>query len=208
MQSQEIVFVSSHHPVNTYYAEKTRESFQKYTQLHNYGHYYDDSTPDETEMSALHFKRCVSLQKAAAHFPAAKWFVWTDSDVFVNPNHYHMKVEDQIDLSDDTVMYHLFHEAPWGAYPINTGVKFVNRNALKYEAEVWELRNSVPWPYEQKAIYECILPQIPKQCKIHDPYVLNCIIKAYPYHVHNALFVHMCASSEEERNTIMRNVYI
>ena len=208
MQSPNIIFVSSHHPVNTYYAEKTRLSFEKYTQMHGYGHYYDDEVPDETEMSALHFKRCVSLQKASKQFPDAKWFVWTDSDVFVNVNNYNMKVEDQIDLSDENIIYHLFHEAPWGAYPINTGVKFVHRNALSYEEEVWGLRNVVPWPYEQKSIYEHILPKIPGQYIIHDPYVLNCIIKAYPYHVQSALFVHMCASTEEERNEIMRNVHI
>jgi hypothetical protein len=43
---------------------------------------------------------------------------------------------------------------------------------------------------------------------IHDPYVLNCLTKAYPDRVANSVFTHMCACTEEERNNIMREVYI
>jgi hypothetical protein len=178
-----------------------------YTVLHNYRYFYDeDTSASETEMNALHFKRCVSLQLAFNKFPDAKWFVWVDSDVFVK--NYHLRVEDFIDLTDENILYHTFHEAPWGIYPINTGVKFVNRSAMKYEEELWSLRNKFPWPYEQKALYEHIFPKIPGQYRIHDPYVLNCITKAYPDRINNALFLHMCACSEDERNQIMRNVNI
>ena len=207
VKPEEIVFVSSHYPTTTYFAQQTRKSFEKYTAMHNYGYYYDTETSStETEINALHFKRCVSLQLAASKFPDAKWFVWVDSDVFVN--NYHLKVEECIDLTNENMLYHVCHEAPWGAYPINTGVKFVHRDAMKYEEEVWGLRSVVPWPYEQKTIYEHIFPKITGRYMIHDPYVLNCIIKAYPDRVKNALFVHMCASSEEERNHIISQVTI
>ena len=94
---------------------------------------------------------------------------------------------------------------------INKMSKFVNKKALQYEEMVWSLRNTYPWntfPYEQKTIYEHILPQIPNQYIIHDPYILNCIIRAYPDKVANALFVHMCGTSEEDRNKIMENIII
>lgn len=107
----------------------------------------------------------------------------------------------------------MFHEAPWGCYPINTGVKFVNRKALHFEEEIWEVRNTSPWnefPFEQKTLYEYILPKLtPEQYKIHDPYKLNCIIKAYPNKIKDALLLHMCAMTAEERNNYidLRNKY-
>ena len=119
-----------------------------------------------------------------------------------------MKVEDNIDLTKP-MLYHLFHEKPWGCYPINTGVKFIHRDALKYEEEVWSLRNTSPWntfPFEQKTIYEYVLPKIPNKYIIHDPYVLNCIIKAYPDKIKNALFVHMCGTNEIDRNVLSNSI--
>jgi hypothetical protein len=216
-QQKNIVFVSGHHPRKTYFAIKTRATFEKYTVKHGYGFYYDEEDPTTTraekdaEMRGLHYRRCVSIQKAAAEYPAAKWFVWVDSDVYVN--NYAVKVEDTIDLTDDRILYHLFHEdGGWGQFPINTGVKFVNREALEWERAVWELRNTYPWtqyPFEQKTIYEYVLPRIGEtRYRIHDPYLLNCITKAYPEKVAGSVFAHMCACTEEERNLIMRNVYI
>ena len=128
-------------------------------------------------------------------------------------NDYGVKVEDVLDLTDNRILYHLFHEAGgWGQFPINTGVKFVNREALEWEKTTWELRNTEPWnqyPFEQKTIYEYVLPLIGiDRYIIHDPYLLNCIIKAYPDRVEKSIFAHMCASSEEERNNIMRGVYV
>jgi hypothetical protein len=213
IRPDEIVFVSAHYPTKTYFAIKTRASFQKYTRKHGYGFYYDeeDHPPEETHMRSLHYRRCVSIRKASVAYPAAKWFVWVDSDVYVN--NYNAKVEDIIDLTEPKILYHLFHErGGWAQFDINTGVKFVNREALEWEDRVWELRNTYPWteyPFEQKTIYEYVLPLIGEErYRIHDPYLLNCLNKAYPEKVDKAVFVHMCACSEEERNFIMRSVYI
>jgi hypothetical protein len=157
-------------------------------------------------MHQLHYYRSYVIQKCAKAYPNAKWFIWLDSDVYVN--NYYMKIEEHVNLNLD-ILYHLFHEHPWGCYPINTGVKIVHRNALKYEEEIWSLRNTEPWnqfPFEQKTTYEYILPKIVGKYMIHDPYVLNCIIKAYPDKMKDALFHHMCNMTEIERNEIMKKL--
>lgn len=199
-----IVFVSGHYPTNTFFSQKTKESIQKYTSIHNYGFFYNNEEITETYVSSLHFIRCMTLSNAAKEFPDAKWFVWVDSDVFVNPVNLHLSLESQIDLSDENILYHSFHEAPWGCYPINTGVKIINKNAIHFEEEMWNLRNTSPWnqfPYEQKTLYEYIFPKLKSnQYTINDPYILNCIIQAYPDKVKDALFVHMCAMTEQQRN--------
>ena len=204
--ADKIVFVSGHWPhKETYYAIQTRQSFVKYTEMHGYKFYYNEKAPENTATHTLHFLRSSIIRDAYNKFPDAKWFVWVDSDVFVN--NYHMKVEDQIDLSNEDILYHTFHEKNWGCYPINTGVKFVNVKALPLEDKVWSLRNTAPWnnfPYEQKTIYENIFPTIRGKYIIHDPYKLNCIIKAYPWAIDAALFVHMCGSTTDERNTIIK----
>lgn len=207
-----IVIVSGHYPSSTYYSTQTREIIQEYASFHNYNFYYDDENPSETYTSSLHFMRCESIRKASIKFPEAKWFVWLDSDVYVNFRYEHLPLETYIDVSDENILYHLFHEAPWD-YPINTGVKFVNKKALHLEEEIWELRNTSPWnefPFEQKTLYEYILPKLtPEQYIIHDPYKLNCIIKAYPEKIKDALLLHMCAMTTEERNNYidLRNKY-
>jgi len=204
----DIVFVSGHYPRDTFYATQTRKLFEAYTKMHGYNYYYDeDAEVSETDTHVLHFRRCSIICKASLQYPNAVWFVWVDSDVYVN--NFSMKVEDQLDLTDTRILYHLFHENNWGCYPINTGVKFVHRDAIKYEAEMWELRNTDPWntfPFEQKTVYEYVLPKIPDQYIIHDPYILNCITQAYPDRVPGSLFAHMCAYPKEERNAIIRNV--
>ena len=208
-----IVIVSGHYPNDTYYSMKTREIMQNYALLHKYDFYYDEDAPCETYMSSLHFMRCESIRKASIKYPDAKWFIWVDSDVYVNFRHENLPIENFIDLSNESILYHLFHDSPWGSFPINTGVKFVNRKALKYEEEMWELRNTSPWntfPYEQKTLYEHILPKLNNdEYIIHDPYTLNCIIKAYPNKIKNALLIHMCAMTTEERNNYidLRNKY-
>lgn len=206
MNNNKIVFVSGHYPLSTKYARKTKKSFEKYTSMHGYGFYYDIDIPSDTRTHILHFRRCDSIRKASILFPNADWFIWVDSDVYVNKS---IKVENLIDLNNNNILYHLFHESPWGVYPINTGVKFVNKKAICFENEVWNLRDTHPWntfPFEQKTIYEYILPKISGQYIIHDPYVLNCIIKAYPDKIKDALFVHMCGTSENERNDIMEKI--
>jgi len=207
--SKHIVFVSGHYPIDTYYAIQTRKSFEKYTKMHGYNFYYNEEEPIEKERHSLHYMRCTIIKNASLKYIDAKWFIWVDSDVYVN--NYDMKVEEQIDLTNDSILYHLFHEQNWGCYPINTGVKILNRKALVYEDEVWNLRNTTPWnefPFEQKTIYEYILPKLHNKYIIHDPYILNCIIKAYPNKVKDALFVHMCATSTTRRNTIMKKIII
>lgn len=207
-----IVFVSGHYPSNTYFANKTRESIKNYAMIHNYGFYYNNEEITETYVSSLHFIRCMTLSNAAKQFPDAKWFVWVDSDVYVNLSKKHLSLESQIDLSNENILYHTFHEAPWGCYPINTGVKIVNRKAIIYEEEMWSLRNTSPWnqfPFEQKTLYEYIFPKLTKdKYTINDPYILNCIIKAYPTMVNDALFIHMCAMNESERNNYIATVNI
>jgi glycosyltransferase involved in cell wall biosynthesis/mannosyltransferase OCH1-like enzyme len=203
--SKDIVFMSTHYP-KVYFAEQTKNSIEKYTKIHGYGFYYEEEEPLEKEMHQLHYYRSYVIQKCAKVFPNAKWFIWLDSDVYVN--NYSIKIEEQVNLNID-ILYHLFHEHPWGCYPINTGVKIVHRNALKYEEEIWSLRNTAPWnqfPFEQKTTYEYILPKIAGKYMIHDPYVLNCIIKAYPDKMKDALFHHMCNMSETERNEIMKKI--
>jgi hypothetical protein len=204
-----IVFVSGHYPNNTIFANKTKILVEKYTVKHNYGFYYNTNEITETYTSSLHFIRCMTLSNAAKQFPDAKWFVWLDSDVFVNPKNEHLSLESQIDITNEDILYHTFHEAPWGLYPINTGVKIINKKAIKYEEEMWQLRNTSPWnefPYEQKTLYEYIFPKLKAtEYTINDPYILNCITKAYPDKIHNALFIHMCAMTEQERNNYMMN---
>ena len=203
--SKDIVFMSSHYP-KVYFSEHTKLSIEKYTKIHGYGFYYEEEEPLEKEIHQLHYYRSYVIQKCAKVYPNAKWFIWLDSDVYVN--NYYMKIEEQVNLNLD-ILYHLFHEYPWGCYPINTGVKIIHKNALKYEEEIWSLRNTAPWnefPFEQKTTYEYILPKILGKYMIHDPYVLNCIIKAYPDKMNDALFHHMCNTSETERNEIMKQI--
>ena len=136
--------------------------------------------------------------------------MWVDSDVFVNPNNLHLSLESQIDLTNEDILYHTFHELPW-KYPINSGVKIVNKKAIKYEEEMWELRNTKPWnsfPYEQKTLYGYIFPKLkPSEYTINDPYILNCIVKLHPDKIANALFIHMCGTSEPERNKYITKYY-
>lgn len=205
-----IVFVSAHHPIDTYFATKTRETVLSYTNRHGYGFYYDEEVPTEVEKHQLHYRRCVSLQKASYVFPGTKWFVWLDSDVFVN--RYELPIETIINLQNPYTLYHLFHERPW-SFPINTGVKIVNRDAIVFEKEMFDLRNTSPWnefPYEQKNLAERVLPSIPGYYKIHDPYMLNYIlyqpVTKDTYNPNDAVFVHMCTRTTEERDRIMRIV--
>ena len=176
-----IVIVSGHYPNDTYYSMKTKEIMQNYALLHKYDFYYDEDAPCETYMSSLHFMRCESIRKASIKYPDAKWFIWVDSDVYVNFRHENLPIENFIDLSNESILYHLFHESPWNTFP-----------------------------YEQKTLYEHILPKLNNdEYIIHDPYTLNCIIKAYPNKIKNALLIHMCAMTTEERNNYidLRNKY-
>jgi len=202
----QIVFVSGHHPADTQFAQATRRMFTAYTQRHGYGFFYDDIPPESTEIHELHYRRCTSLQRAAETFPNTDWFVWVDSDVIVNKPE--RRVEDCIDLTDMNISYHLFHENPWN-FPVNTGVKIVNANAISWEARLFSMRNTPPWnefPYEQKVIAEYVIPILGDKCKIHDPYIMNHILYQLRYEYHNpadAMFVHVCGRSADQRNKII-----
>lgn len=205
LESRHIVFVSSHFPTTVEYAQKTRESFREYTARHGYGYFYDEEPAESSETHTRHYQRCWSLQKAKWYFPDAQWFVWIDSDIFVNPSQQHLVVQDLLDLEDTRMLYHFFHEHPF-YYPINTGVKFVRAEAISYEVEAYRLKDTPPWnefPYEQKCMYEYTIPKIPGQSTIHDPYVLNCLAMAHWEHMEKALFIHLCGLNEEQRNDIM-----
>lgn len=207
--SPRIVFVSFHSPKGTYFAEQTRKQFEAYTTRHGYGFYYDEEEPTETLPHQLHYRRCVSLGKAADAYPDSKWFVWVDSDIFVNLPW--VRIETEIDMSNPHILYHLFHEKPWD-FPINTGVKIVNRDAMNIEKEIHFLRNTAPWnefPYEQKTTYEHILPKIRGYYRIHDPYRLNFILyqkKIGDPPIEEAVFVHMCGRGGFRRDHIMRSL--
>jgi len=206
-KKENIVIVSGHYPADKYFARQTRRTVEKYCSTHSYGFYYDSDVCTDTRMHILHYRRCQSILKASKKFPDAQWFLWLDSDVYVN--RLDLTLESQIDLTDLNIQYHLFHEKIVGfCYPINTGVKFVNKSALHYEEEIWNNRDTEPWcqfPFEQKAIYEYVLPQIPDQCIIHDPYVLNCLYKGLPDKIKDAIFVHMCSNTTSERTQIVRD---
>jgi len=203
-----IVFVSGHHPADTPFAQVTHRLFQAYTQRHGYGFFYDDrpSPPDLLQLNNLHYRRCASLCKASQIFPNADWYVWVDSDVIVNKPE--IRVESQIDLTDKSIQYHLFHEHPWD-FQINTGVKFVNASAIQWELKMYQMQDTPPWnefPFEQKTLFEYVLPKMRGKYKIHEPYVLNHILyQVRPTHNNpdDALFVHVCARTTEQRNKIM-----
>lgn len=204
-----ITIVSGHYPNNIYFAKETKKLLEKYCLINNYNFYYDhNKNVTEKEIHHLHYQRCISLLKASKKYPDTIWFVWLDSDIYINKN---TKIEKIINLRDESILYHLFHEKPW-IYPINTGVKILHKNALIYEEEIYNLRNIKPWnifPYEQKTLAEYILPKIKGKYIIHDPYIMNCIIKLYPDKINNALFIHMCNMTENERNyfIIKKKIY-
>jgi galactosyl transferase GMA12/MNN10 family len=202
--SSDIILVSGHWPLNIFFATNTRKTIEHYCSIHGYQLYYDEIPPTEIGIHHLHYRRCVILGRAALKYPNAKWFVWLDSDVWVN--RVDLKIESAIDLSDTNILYHLFHEKPW-EYPVNTGVKFVSREAIKIESHIWELRNEKRWrkfPFEQKIMCEKIIPQYSNRIIIHSPYILNCIDRLYP--VQNAVFVHLCHRSENFRNGFMNEL--
>lgn len=208
-KSSKIVIVSGHHPFDTtYFAKQTRRTIETYCSRHSYDFYYDTDIPTETKMYALHYRRCQSLIKANKMYPNAQWYIWLDSDVYAN--RLDLTIESQIDLSDLSIQYHLFHEKVGGyCYPINTGVKIVNKDAIHFEQEIWNNKDTPPWdkfPFEQKAIYEYVLPKIRDKCIIHDPYILNNLYYGCEEYRSNAIFVHMCNIKFNERNSIIRDI--
>lgn len=196
--NSKICIVSGHYPSGIFFAEITKKLLINYSETNQYDLYYDSETEVEHITSELHFRRCLIIKKASKAFPKAEWYIWLDTDIYVRV--IDRKIEGCIDLSNKNILYHLFHEKPW-IFPVNTGVKIVNKNALHLEEEVYSKRNNCPFPYEQKLIVEDILPKYKDKIIIHNPEKLNCI---YGLHdTSNALFVHVCNRSELDRNLII-----
>lgn len=203
IKGSQITLVSGHWPLDVYFARQTRSSIETYAKQHGYGLFYSEQPPQDSSVRGLHYERCNILQKAGEMFPDSTWFVWLDTDVFVHRTD--LRIESQLDLEDDRFLYHLFHEQP-REYPINTGVKFVHRDALVHEKALYEIKNSPPWnewPYEQKAMVEYLLPRIPGRYSINDPRVLNRIVFDHPFDLNDSIFLHLCGTPTLTRNIIM-----
>ena len=215
----DIVLVSGHWPLDVDFAINTRKTIDHYCNLNDYDFYYDEFEPLEKEVHQLHYRRCDILKRASLRFPDAKWFVWLDTDVFVN--RMDLRIEETIDLSDGNILYHLFYERPEEDYPsvwdfkyriktenkVNTGVKFVSQEAIKIESDIWDLRNDriyKRFPYEQRVMVEKIIPENLDRIVIHQPYVLNCYERFYP--IQDALFVHLCGRPEIYRKEFMEKL--
>ncbi|TXE11418.1 hypothetical protein [Algoriphagus aquimarinus] len=198
IQQRKICIVSGHYPKVVLFAELTRNILREYAKTHQYSLYYDSETPVPKGIPELHFRRCLLLKKASEAFPYAEWYIWLDTDIYIQA--MERRIEEFIDLSDPTILYHVFNEKPWG-FPVNTGVKLVNRKAIHWEDEIYALRENCAFPYEQKLVIDYIVPKYGSQVLIHDPYTMNCL---YGEHDHKAaLFVHVCSRSSVNRNLII-----
>ncbi len=198
IDEKKICIVSGHYPSGVLFAELTRNVLQEYAAIHKYDLYYDSETPVPHLIPELHFRRCLLLKKAGEMFPDAEWYIWLDTDIYIQA--MDKRIEEFFNLSDPTILYHVFNEKPWG-YPVNTGVKLVHRNALHWEDEIYGLRENCDFPYEQKLVIEYIVPKYGDQVLIHDPETMNCL---YGTHDHTkALFVHVCSRSQVNRNLII-----
>ncbi len=117
-----ITFVSGHYPNNIYFAIETKKLLKQYCFNNNYNFFYDNSKDiNEYDIHHLHYRRCISLINAGKKYTNTLWFVWLDSDIYINKNY---KIENFINLNNTNILYHLFHEKPW-IYPINTGVNWI-----------------------------------------------------------------------------------
>lgn len=197
-EKKKICIVSGHYPKGVLFAELTENVLREYARIHGYDLYYDSETPVPFVVSELHFRRCLLMKKASEAFPDADWYLWLDTDIYIQA--MDRRIEEFIDLSDPSVLYHVFHEKPWG-FPVNTGVKLVHRKAIHWEDEIYAQRENCPFPFEQKLVIDYIVPKYGSHVVIHDPYQLNCL---YGTHDHRlALFVHVCGRSAVNRNLIV-----
>lgn len=198
IEKRKICIVSGHYPEGVLFAELTKNILKEYAETHQYDLYYDSQTPVPNIVSELHFRRCLLLKKASVAFPDAEWYIWLDTDIYIQA--MDKRIEEFIDLSDPRIFYHVFNEKPWG-FPVNTGVKLVNRKVIHWEDEIYALRENCAFPYEQKLVIEYIIPKYTSQVFVHDPEKMNCL---YGTHDHTAaLFVHVCSRSKVNRNLII-----
>jgi len=198
MVREKICIVSGHYPNQVLYAKMTRLILDQYCKLHQYDFYYDAETPVPLITSEYHFRRCLLLTQASEAFPECHWYVWLDTDIYVQC--MHRRIEECIDLSDPTILYHVFHEKPW-LYPVNKGVKFIHKSVIHWEKEIYSKREECPYPFEQKLVIDYIIPTYGNKVKIHDPEKLNCLYKVHD--PKSALFIHVCSYQQFERNLII-----
>ncbi|MFN3761450.1 MAG: hypothetical protein ACK4SF_19730 [Algoriphagus aquaeductus] len=190
--------VSGHYPSGILFADLTKNVLIEYAKKHDYQLYNDSETEVPKKVSELHFRRCVLLKKAYEKFPDAEWYLWLDTEIYIQA--MNRRIEEFIDLSNPEILYHTFSEIPY-KFPVNTGVKFVHNSVIHWEDEIYAQRENCPFPYEQKIVIDYIVPKYKKQVIIHDPFLLNCL---YGTHDHEkALFVHVCGRSEVNRNLII-----
>ncbi len=198
-----LCLVSGHYGSSPPFAKLTEKILAAYAQHHRYDFFYDRLTPCPMKTADLHFRRCLLLQKAAASIEEVDWFVWVDTDIYVKE--FNARIEKYINLDDKNILYHVFHEKPWN-FPINTGVKFVHRKAIKWEKEIYSFKDETPYPFEQKVVIERIFPKYRTQIKVHDPDHLNCL--KWVHDEDSAIFVHLAGRSNSLRNlVILREVY-
>jgi len=198
MKRSKICIVSGHFPAGVLFAEITRLNLIEYAATHQYDLYYDSETPVPKVVSELHFRRCLLLKKASEVFPEAEWYIWLDTDIYVQA--MDRRIEEFIYLSDQNILYHVFNEKPYH-FPVNTGVKLVNRKVIHWEDEIYSRRENCPFPYEQKVVIDYIVPKYKDKVVIHDPETMNCLYGTHDHH--SALFVHVCGRSEVNRNLII-----
>jgi len=205
--AQPLVLMNAHVGECTF-AGQCKKSVEAYAKLHGYNVYHEPATafPGDVEKSYhKHFWRSLVVQHAAKAYPEAQWFVWLDSDIYINSARKDTRLEDLLEF-DPFMLYYTTHEKPWGIDLINTGFKVVNRNALCYEQEIWESRDTIPWntfTFEQLTLWNKIFPRIPGRFCIKENKELNCIIKAYkssPHILAKGVFMHMCNMTREERD--------
>lgn len=203
-----IVIFQGMFPVQDY-TKLCSASVSAYAKRHGYNYFWDESEPQEEdkELPQLHFRRSYIIRKAAAAFPDAIWFVWLDSDVYVQ--NQDIPLQSLVDLTvQSDILYHTTHERPWGIDVINTGFKCVHRDALQYEDEIWSLRHTKPFtefPWEQKTLWNHIFPRIVGRFWVHEWSKLNCFVEYVKNHnmmhvLQGALFVHMCGMPVTKRN--------
>lgn len=198
MEKRKICIVSGHFPGGVLFAELTRNILREYATIHQYDLYYDSETPVPKVVSELHFRRCVLLKKASEAFPDAEWYIWLDTDIYIQA--MDKRIEEFVDLSDPKILAHYYNEKPY-KFPVNTGVKLIHRSVIHWEDEIYAQRENCPFPYEQKVVIDYIVPKYGDRLLIHDPDTMNCI---YGTHDHEkALFVHVCGRSEVNRNLII-----
>jgi hypothetical protein len=193
------------------FAARCKESVQAYAKLHKYSFFGANQSdfPGDTKKSyQFHYWRSYIIQEAAAKFPLAKWFLWLDSDIYVNNKTKDTKLEDLVDLNPE-MLYYTTHERPMGIDLVNTGFKLVNRNALEFEKIIWECRENKPiHTCEQYVLWKKIFPLIYGKFCILPTEKLNCIIKHFRNNsqvLENGLFMHMCSIYQEDRDVLIED---